>query len=134
MAQNNLSITHKSGYIHGDISTSNILITIDGMQLIDPMGTKIGNKAPGGTPGWCAPEQTSSETVSAKTDIYSLGLLIIHILKGVVVGEETAIWIATKQPGSKKLERKRIVVLKNPKVTLEKKWLKFKPLLENCLK
>jgi len=57
----------------------------------------------------------------------------VGLLKGVVVGEETAIWIATKQPGSKMLERKRIVVLKNPKVTLEKKWCKFKTLLENCL-
>lgn len=69
MAADILSITHKNGYIHGDISTSNILVTNNGLQLIDPMGTKIGNKAPGGTPGWCAPEQTTGEAVSAKTDV-----------------------------------------------------------------
>lgn len=54
------------------------------------MGTKIGNVAAGGTPGWCAPEQSIGEPVTAKTDVYAIGLLMVLILGGIVGGEESA--------------------------------------------
>lgn len=112
---------HESGFIHGDISPSNILISSSGFRLIDTMGTKIGNVAVGGTPGWCAPEQSSGDPVSAKTDIYAIGLLLTLMLGGIVGGEESAVWIAVKKPGTSKLERKRIVAIRNPKITLDKR-------------
>jgi len=55
-------------------------------------------------------------------------------LGGVIIGEETAIWIAYKKPGNEHLMRKRIIILKNPRVSFDKKWSKLKTIVESCLK
>lgn len=46
----------------------------------------IGMVAPGGTLEWAAPEQLLRKPVTPKTDVFSIGLMIIAVLSGSVYG------------------------------------------------
>lgn len=77
---------HGQGYIHGDISPSNILVdeALKTANLIDfgelrPFGAITSEF---GTRNTYAPEIVNLHEVSSKTDIYSLGATFIHMLLG----------------------------------------------------
>jgi serine/threonine protein kinase len=55
--------------------------------MIDDFQLKIGDIAPGWTPGWSAPEQALGDPVSIASDVYPVGLMIAEILGGQLVGE-----------------------------------------------
>lgn len=78
---------HSLGNIHGDLKPSNILLTKGGPFLIDDFNLKENDRSPGWTPNWSAPEQAMREPVSYRTDVYSLGLLVVNLLSGHLVGE-----------------------------------------------
>ena len=77
---------HAQGYIHGDISPSNILVdeSLKTANLIDfgelrpfgPISSEFGTR------NTYAPEIVNLQDVSSKTDIYSLSATFIHILLG----------------------------------------------------
>ncbi len=72
--------------IHGDIKPANIMIDDKGgAKLVDFGLAKIGDGHVGegaafGTPYYVAPEQVQRESIDHRTDIYSLGATLFHIL------------------------------------------------------
>jgi hypothetical protein len=78
---------HGAASVHGDLKPSNLLLAPDGIKLIDDFQLKVGDVAPGWTPGWSAPEQALGEPVSSASDVYPIGLMITEVLGGQLVGE-----------------------------------------------
>lgn len=85
-----LSVTaylHQKGVIHNDLKPENILITRSGgsLKLID-LGfaddDTHAEKALGGTRSYASPELLSGNRPDARSDIYSIGLLIKDIAPG----------------------------------------------------
>jgi serine/threonine protein kinase/tetratricopeptide (TPR) repeat protein len=81
---------HRLGIIHRDLKPQNIMIDEDGDVRIMDFGiassieTK-GATLPGmmmGTPEYMSPEQVDGAPIDARTDIYSLGIIIYEMLTG----------------------------------------------------
>ena len=84
-----LSIAHANGIVHRDIKPSNVMFTSGGetrlidfgiARLSDTRLTSTGQVL--GSPGHMSPEQWRGEAVDAKTDIWSLGVLLHHMCCG----------------------------------------------------
>jgi serine/threonine protein kinase len=84
-----LHYAHGRGVIHRDIKPANILITREGHVKIADFGIAKLNHAqitlPGrvlGSPAYMAPEQLSGEQADARSDLFSLGVILYTILTG----------------------------------------------------
>jgi len=90
-----LAAAHAKGIIHRDVKPSNIQITPDGTPKILDFGvaritldvpttiqTLHGTGRQPGTPAYMSPEQTIGADVDARTDIFSLGLVLCEMVTG----------------------------------------------------
>lgn len=87
-----LAHAHERGILHRDLKPANILITDEGLPMIldfnlaDDQSDDTGNKFVGGTLPYMSPEHLRailrSGSVDARSDIYSLGVLLFQMLTG----------------------------------------------------
>ena len=83
-----LEFAHKAGITHRDIKPANILLTGETDVKITDFGAAL--IATGdttqvsaiGSPAYMSPEQVKEHTLDHQTDIYSLGVVMYHLLTG----------------------------------------------------
>jgi hypothetical protein len=77
-----VSFAHNLGVIHGNLRPSNIMVTDVGLvKVLDfPVSYILGNSGP--FDYYAAPEQVSGDPLDARSDIYSLGMLLYEMIVG----------------------------------------------------
>ncbi|MFV1962311.1 MAG: BTAD domain-containing putative transcriptional regulator, partial [Acidimicrobiia bacterium] len=82
-----LSTAHHRGVTHGDIKPANVMIDGDGNAYLADFGMSLDYGAAGGSPSslvapYASPEQRASGEVTSLSDLYSLGVVADHALRG----------------------------------------------------
>jgi beta-lactam-binding protein with PASTA domain len=101
-----LEHAHEQGIVHRDVKPENILITRKGVVKVADFGLARAlaaarvSHAPGtvtGTVQYLSPEQIEGEAADARTDLYSVGIVLYELLVGKVpFSGETSLAIAYK--------------------------------------
>ena len=83
-----LAAAHREGILHRDLKPANVMLDGRGRAVMTDFGLASlaerieGYDARSGTPAYMAPEQLAGQEVTAKSDIYSLGLVLYEIFTG----------------------------------------------------
>jgi eukaryotic-like serine/threonine-protein kinase len=83
-----LAVAHRRAVIHGDIKSANILITNENRVKLTDFGmarlaSHQTDSAVRGTPAYWCPEQILGRAQDARSDLFSLGILLHEMLTGV---------------------------------------------------
>ena len=92
-----LSHAHRAGIIHRDVKPANVMVTREGKVKVLDLGVAlVGGSDPAaatrssseavpsraGTPAYMAPERLSGQPTDARSDVYSVGVLLFELLTG----------------------------------------------------
>jgi beta-lactam-binding protein with PASTA domain/predicted Ser/Thr protein kinase len=96
---------HRRGIVHRDIKPHNVIVDDEGRAKVTDFGiarasssdmTETGSIM--GTAQYLSPEQAQGQPVDARSDLYSIGIVLYELLTGVVPFDaESAVSIALKQ-------------------------------------
>ena len=107
-----LTEAHAHGIVHRDIKPGNLMLTTDGVKILDFGIAKFKNAVRNTTPLWAfgtvaymSPEQLRGEEVDGRSDVWALGVVLYEMLMGVrpfqglnLEGLALAIWTNRPQP------------------------------------
>ena len=101
-----LGYAHTNGVIHRDIKPSNVLLDARGdvfltdfgiARLVESATQLTASGSITGTPAYMSPEQAQGEVLDARSDIYSLGIVLYEMITGLVPFEaETPLAVMLK--------------------------------------
>jgi Protein kinase domain len=83
-----LSAAHSKGVLHRDLKPANIMLDGRGQVVITDFGLAgvadeiRGSEVSSGTPAYMSPEQLKGTEVTARSDIYALGLVLYEVFTG----------------------------------------------------
>jgi serine/threonine-protein kinase len=81
-----LTAVHGAGLLHRDIKAQNVMVEDGGRVVLMDFGTgrEIGSATPdlAGTPLCLAPEVLERQPATVRSDVYSVGILLYHLLTG----------------------------------------------------
>ncbi len=79
-----LAHVHEAGIVHGDITTNNLLVDPNGKSKLTDFGSAVGpsGRGVGVTPAYASPEAAQGLPMDARSDLYSMGVVLYECLAG----------------------------------------------------